>query len=369
MGWWPSRICVLLNIVIMLGYGLVDTLIAGQILSAVNGQGLTVVVGVIIAAIISLVICLFGMNLFHQYERYAFIPQLLVLFILIGVAGPKFDTSTVSTGNGPTRSADQMSFFFLCMSGPLAWTPASADFYVYFPPTASRWKVFMSSTLGNGLSTITAFLLGSGVASGVAGNPSWGAAYGVSEGALLTEVFAPLGTFGHFCAVVIALGVIANNVPGTYSASLSFQLMGRWFQAIPRFFWTIVGVIVYTVCACAGRDKLFSIFQNFLALMGYWTAMWVTLTLEEEFIFRKGLAGYDWKAWNQAKKLPIGIAAFTAFCIGWVGAVLGMFQTYFTGPLAATVGDGIDLGIPVSISWAALSYPPLRWLELRFFGR
>lgn len=88
MGWWPSRICVLLNIVIMLGYGLVDTLIAGQILSAVNGQGLTVIVGVIIAAIISLVICLFGMKLFHQYERYAFIPQLLVLFILIGVAGP-----------------------------------------------------------------------------------------------------------------------------------------------------------------------------------------------------------------------------------------------------------------------------------------
>jgi len=73
MGGWPLRLCVLLNIVIMLGYGLIDILIAGQILSAVNGGGLTVIVGVIVSAIISLVVVVFGIRLFHTYERYAFL--------------------------------------------------------------------------------------------------------------------------------------------------------------------------------------------------------------------------------------------------------------------------------------------------------
>jgi len=369
MGWWPSRLCVLLNIVIMLGYGLIDILIAGQILSAVNGGGLTVIVGVIVAAIISLVIVVFGIRVFHTYERYAFLPQLIVLFILVGVAGPYFDTSSSTVGDSEVKAADRMSFFFLCVSGPLAWSPAAADFYVYFPPDAKRWKVFLSTTIGLGLSCVMANVLGVGIASGVPLKPEWNDAYQVSTGALFVQCFQPLGTFGHFCSVIMALGLIANNVPGTYSAALSFQLLGRWLMAIPRLFWTFVGVIIYTVCACAGRNKLYEVFQNFLALMGYWTAIWVAITLEEEFIFRRRRGGYNWEVWNDPKKLPIGLAALVAFCVGWVGAVLGMWQTYFTGPLARQVGDGIDLGMPVAASWGALTYPPLRWLELKYFGR
>ena len=139
MGWWPSRLWVLLNIVIMLGYGLIDTLIAGQMLSYVHsqGHGLSIVVGTIIAAVISLVICLFGMDVFHFYERYSSFPQLLILFILIGVAGPHFDLSSPGSSAGQpvtsAISANQLSFFFLSVSGPLAWAPAAADYYVSFP--------------------------------------------------------------------------------------------------------------------------------------------------------------------------------------------------------------------------------------------
>lgn len=123
------------------------------------------------------------------------------------------------------------------------------------------------------------------------------------------------------------------------------------------------------MCACAGRDKLFEIFESFLALIGYWTAFWITITLEDELLFHRKTGGYDWAAWNDRKRLPIGLAALAAFLVGWLGATLGMYQTYFTGPLGKLVGDGIDLALPVSSSWAATVYPPLRWLELRFIGR
>jgi hypothetical protein len=44
MGWWPSKIVVVLNIVVLLGYGMIDCVVAGQILSAVSGN-MSVVVG------------------------------------------------------------------------------------------------------------------------------------------------------------------------------------------------------------------------------------------------------------------------------------------------------------------------------------
>ncbi|KKY28285.1 putative nucleoside [Phaeomoniella chlamydospora] len=355
MGWWPSKLPVLLNMVIMLGYGLVDCLIAGQNLSAVAGGSMTVIVGTIIAAAISLVVALFGIKLFHIYERYAFIPQLLVLFILVGVAGPKFNAGSATSGPNDVAVADRVSFFFLCAFAPLAWSPAACDFFVYFPPTSSRWEVFGSTLLGLSVSSFFMVLLGVVLASGALVNTDWSDAYEVSAGALITETLKPLGTFGNFCAVVLSLGLIANNIPGTYSAALGFQLLGRGFRMVPRFIWVIVSVLIYTVCACAGRNHLFDIFEDFLALMGYWTIMWTTMTLEEELIFRRKV-GYNWEDWNKPSLLPIGIAALVAFCIGWVGAVLCMWQVYFTGPIAKLVGDGIDLGFPVSAAWTGI-YP------------
>jgi len=53
MGWWPSKLCVILNWVIEIGYGLVDCLVAGLILSAVNGKGMSVIVGIVISALIT----------------------------------------------------------------------------------------------------------------------------------------------------------------------------------------------------------------------------------------------------------------------------------------------------------------------------
>jgi len=51
--------------------------------------------------------------------------------------------------------------------------------------------------------------------------------------------------------------------------------------------WSTVAVVIYTVCAIAGRAYLLTIFLNFLSLIGYWTIIWITLTIEEEFIFRR----------------------------------------------------------------------------------
>jgi purine-cytosine permease-like protein len=40
MNWWPSKLCVMLNVCIEIGYGLIDYLVGGLLLSAVNGGSL-----------------------------------------------------------------------------------------------------------------------------------------------------------------------------------------------------------------------------------------------------------------------------------------------------------------------------------------
>lgn len=243
-------------------------------------------------------------------------------------------------------AGNRLSYFFLCASGPLGWAPASADFYSYYPQSTSRFATAAMTTSGITVGKLFIEFLGIGLASGVATMPSWAAALDHSAGALVAQGFAPLGGFGKFCAVVLALCVASNNIPGTYAAALNFQMLGRWFAKVPRPIWSTVAVVIFTVCAIAGRTHLFSIFLNFLSLIGYWVIIWIAITLEEEFIFRKSRGGYDWDRWADKAYLPVGYAALLSFLVGWAGAIICMYQTYYTGPIAKLVGNGADVGLP-----------------------
>ncbi|KAE8355422.1 hypothetical protein BDV28DRAFT_163055 [Aspergillus coremiiformis] len=369
MGYYPSKICCLLNIVIMLGYGMIDCLVGGQVLSAVGNGRVSIVGGTIIVAVITCVVVVFGMSVFQKYERWAWAPQLVAMFVLVGSAGPQFDTSITSRGDSRTIAGNRLSFFSLCLSSAVSWAPAAADFYVYYPPSIYKWATFLMTLTGMGLALVFANLVGIGLGSGAFSNNSWAKAYATSSGALILAGYEGLGGFGRFLGIIVSLGLIANNIPGTYSATLGFQIMGRYLARLPRWFLSCVGVIIYTVCALAGRNHLYDVFENFLALMGYWVTIYLIIALEEQCIFRR-TRGFDWEAWADPTKLPLGLAALVAFLVGWAGAILSMCQIWYVGPIAQLVGDaGTDLGIWVGVGWAMIVYPPLRFLELKMFSR
>lgn len=291
-------------------------------------------------------------------DRYVWVPTVLALFILIGSAGPNFNAQSQSQSSGAILACSRLSYFFLSASGPLGWAPAAADFYSYYPASTSR--VLTATMTGSGITfgKLLIEFLGIGLASGLATVPAWAAAFDRSTGALIAEAFAPLGHFGKFCAVVLALCVSANNIPGTYAASLNMQMFGGWFATVPRAVWSTVIAIIYTVCAVAGQTQLLPIFLNFLALIGYWVIIWVVMTLEEELLFRRGRKGYDWDRGADRKYLPAGYAALTSFLVGWAGAVLCMSQTYFVGPIARLTAGSADVGYPVPFSLSLSPFPP-----------
>ena len=347
-GWYPSKLIVVLSLIILLGYSLLDVIIAGQMLSAVSGNNdLSIVVGIIITALITWAITTFGYSIFHHYERYAWLPQLIVVMILFGSAGAKFDLTANPGAGEPARTVigNRLSFFSLCLAAAVTYSSAAADFFVYYPEKSSSTIIFLTTVLGLCASFTPMFILGIGLGSGIASNPSWEEAYSVSQGALIVEGYRPLGTFGSFCAVLVALGLVSNLVAPTYASGIDWQALGWRFERIPRVAWNTLSVVIYTVCAIAGRANLATIFTNYLALMGYWVCIWIGIVLEEHLLFRKwrGL-GWNWEQWNRAEKLPLGIAALVAFLVGWVGAILCMAQVWYIGPIAATVGEyGADV--------------------------
>ncbi|KAL8668578.1 MAG: hypothetical protein Q9168_006797 [Polycauliona sp. 1 TL-2023] len=376
MGYWPAKLPCLLNMILMIGYGTIDCIIGGQILSAVSGGSMSIVVGIVIVALISWVIAVFGMAIFQKYERFAWVPQLFVLLILIGTAGRSFNASFQSTDlitgkplTGGPLTAARLSFFSLQLSVPVSWAAASSDFYVYYPENTRPWKSFSLTMLGLTLGFMLINLIGIGLGSGTFVNPAWLEAYGVSSGALILAGYSDLGAFGKFCGVIVALGLINNNVPGTYASALGFQVLGRYGKMVPRYLWVCVIVLIYFVCAVAGRNNLFDILQNFVALMGYWTMIMVAIVLEEQLIFRRGKT-FDWAAWEDKSYLPLGIAAMVAFVLGWVGAIIGMYQNWYIGPVAIKVGGvGADIGVWLGCAFAMVVFVPLRWWELKKFGR
>lgn len=63
--------------------------------------------GIVIIAIVSWVVATVGIQVFHYYERFAFLPQLIVVCILFGVSSAKFDLSSASLGDSRTVAGNR----------------------------------------------------------------------------------------------------------------------------------------------------------------------------------------------------------------------------------------------------------------------
>ena len=381
-GWYPSKLLVILELIVLLGYSMIDCVIAGQILSAVSAHGsMSIVVGIIIVAIIGWLISTFGIAVFHTYQRYAFIPQLIAYSILYGVSSHNYDLSTPSQGDTRTVIGNRISFLSITLAAAITYGGAAADYFVYYPVTTPPVALFTISLFSLLTSFIFTYCIGIGLATAIPLIPAYSTAYDTSQGALIVAGFTQSTSpsnfstgFGEFLAIVTALGMIGNLAPPTYSSGIDFQVLGKNFQKAPRVIWNSVGVVIYTVCALAGRDHLAEIFTNFLALMGYWVIIWLGITIEEQLFFRSRFGfrlgignkesrrgwgqSYDWTVWNTPEELPHGIAALLAFLVGWAGAILCMAQVWYIGPIAKLVGE---YGADVSFATMQIFLLELTW--------
>lgn len=242
----------------------------------------------------------------------------------------------------------------------------AADFSVYCDPSVTTWRIFAYTYSGLFFPTVPLMVLGAAIGGATPNIPSWSEGYANhSVGGVLQAMLLPAGDFGRFVAVLLSLSVVGNMAAGMYSVSLGFQLLvPRYFVHIPRWVFAVVCVVVAIPVAIEAAKSFFAALENFIYLIAYWSAAFVSVVAMEHFVFRKGdCRSYIIDHWDQPSKLPTGLAAIGAMGLSFCLAVPCISQVWYTGPIAETTGD---IGFEVALILAAILYVPCRWIELRF---
>ncbi|KZT08643.1 uncharacterized protein LAESUDRAFT_735810 [Laetiporus sulphureus 93-53] len=376
-GYAGGIIYSILNILTQLGFSVTAVILGGETLASINPGTLPLVVGIIIVAVCSLVPCFIGYEMVHIYERYAWIIMSIVMLFLWGLGGHAgFDIKTqkVHEDTGRALSSNILSFGGIIFGSFSGWAPVAADYNCRLPAETSSVKVFLLTFFGLFIPICFVEILGAALMT--IGDPAFADVIEAGDtGGILSQTLSPWKGGGKFILVLLAFSVVANNIPNTYSAGISVQALGRPFAAVPRFIWVFLAFVTYTVAGVAGREHFSAILSNFLSILSYWTAFFIVIVAEEHFIFRRKngpLGGYNLDDYDTPSKLPLGVAGILAGCCGVAGAVIGMCQVWYTGPLGKAAGTptyGADLGFELAAGFAAVTFPPLRWLEIHFTGR
>ncbi|KAI8188943.1 hypothetical protein K4K51_005886 [Colletotrichum sp. SAR 10_75] len=231
-----------------------------------------------------------------------------------------------------------------------------------------RKKIFAYTYLGLALPTILLMILGAAIASSIPLVPAWQQAYDENlVGGVLSAMLTPASTFGKIVTVFLSFTLLGNIAATSYSITLNFQLLAPALKRVPRsVFALLVTAIIIPVGIRAASD-FFASLENFIALIGYWSAAFLSVVLVEHFWFRKAdCEKYETEAWDDARKLPVGAAALGSCVLCFALVIPCMAQVWWTGPIAEVTGDiGFELAFVVS----GLLYVPFRSLERRVSGR
>ncbi|EME81705.1 uncharacterized protein MYCFIDRAFT_33001 [Pseudocercospora fijiensis CIRAD86] len=371
LGWYPNKIIAALNTIQQLGWSAVGCITGGLALTAVSNGGVSIVVGIIIIAVCSLVVSFIGLRAILVYEKYAWLVYFIIFMIVFGMTGPYADNSTPSSLTGLDFSGTVLSLLAIVYGSSASWATIASDYYVHYAVNVSRVKVFLMTTFGIAIPTSIGMVSGCVVSSALNNRPEWKDAYKNSGlGYLIEDMLHPKG-FAKFILVLLVLSGINMNIMNTYSAALSCQQLSRPFAKVPRFIWTILCFGVIVALALAGRNHLLTYLQNFLSLLGYWCTSYFVIVFSEHYFFRKGdFDNYDLAGWNDPNRVPLGIAGGTAFALGVVAWVMGMVETWYVGPLGKLIGSsGGDIANQLAFVVTAFTYVPVRVLELKYIGR
>ncbi|KAF4630300.1 hypothetical protein G7Y89_g7840 [Cudoniella acicularis] len=374
-GWYGVKVIAVFNILACLGWSAVNVIVGAQLFNAVNGN-MPGWAGIIVIAVSTLLITMFGYKVVHTYERYSWIPCLIIFLIVLGEFAHSGQFQNIPMGVGLSEAGSALSFAASVYGFATGWTSYAADYTVYQPVGRSRKSIFLWTFAGLSFPLLFTQMLGAAVASAMSindGDNAYMDGYGSSGigGLLAAVIVPPLGKFGQFCLVILALSIIANNCPNIYSVSLSLQLLARVSARVPRFIWTFIGTVIYVAVAIPGYSHFSSVLENFMLVIGYWLAIYEGISLSEHIFFKRGFGGYNPADYTDASKLPPGFASILAFCFGVMGAVLGMAQVWFTGPIGALCGTeyGGDVGFELAFGFSATSFCFLRYFEKKHFGR
>ncbi|SCV99903.1 LAFE_0B05072g1_1 [Lachancea fermentati] len=370
-----ARIFALINVVACVGWGAVNTIASAQLLHMVNQHGARCPpwAGCLIIIFSTIIVTFFGYRVIHAYEKWSWIPNVAVFLVIIARLKISGNFTTGEWVGGATTAGGFLSYGGVVFGFAAGWTTYAADYTVYMPRDTNKYKIFFALVAGLAFPLCFTLILGGASAMAIFTNDTWAEYYnndGVGGLVYAILVEDSLHGFGEFCCVLLAMSTVANNIPNMYSIALGTQAMWEPLAKIPRVFWTIAGNLVTLAIAIPAYYKFTTFMSSFMDAISYYLSIYIGISLSEHFIYRRGFKGYNVDDWDKWDKLPLGVAGCCALFVGCVGVAVGMCQTYWTGEIAAYIGEyGGDIGFELGFGFSVITYNIIRPFEIKYLGR
>jgi NCS1 nucleoside transporter family len=345
-GYWGNVLPAGLNAVTAgVGWFAVNSVSGALALSTLIHAPKALCLVIVVAAQIA--IALYGHNLVHEFERFAF-PLLMVAFAL--ASAWTFAKGHYGGAGHPIPGA-----FWLSVGATFGyaagWNPYASDYTRYFAPDTSKAATAWWSGLGVAFSCILLEVVGA-VSSTIGGTASLAGP---------STFVHPFPTFVRdLVLLAIAVGAVAANVLNIYSGSMSFVTLGiRLHLSLRRALFAGIFGLAGFIVALVGLNDI-SKYENFLLIIAYWIGPWLAVVFTDQLLRRGHVAHllYDEKHTSWAG--PIAMVAGMAISIP-----LFCNQTEYVGYVPKHHPGVGDLTFEVGFVVAAIVYAVL----FRFMSR
>ncbi|OLL23510.1 Purine-cytosine permease fcyB [Neolecta irregularis DAH-3] len=343
-----TRVICILNLLTIIGWGSIGLILSSEILFAIT-KVIPFRFSTIGLGILAFSIAFCGYDVIHKFQSYAYIPSLISIIIVLVELG-KDGSFTVSVPKNLNKAEAILKFAASIMGASIGWTPMAADYNIMRPADTQQAPIFFLTYFSLILSVAASEAVGAACGTVVFKSSHYADSYKLGNIAgLLDDLLQPLGDIGKKVTFVLFLfTAMSSSILSKYSTGFAIQALGNRALLIPRWLWTIVGSAMVTGVALIGANSFNKVLTNLLGIASYWMSIYTCIVLEEHIIFRSRY-GYKLDDWNTPSRLPVGIAAGVSSIVGVIGAVLGMQQPWFTGPIAKLIGSpGGDIGFELS---------------------
>jgi nucleobase:cation symporter-1, NCS1 family len=335
-GYLGALVVVLVAVVMYIGFFASNLVLGGQSINQL-ASGISVDWGIVICALVSLVITIFGYDMIHAVNRWAVVlfggVMILSLIFMAGVHGlPAHFLSTGHFSGGGFLSSVSLGVLW-----QIAYAPYVSDYSRYMAPNNEAGSTFWMSYWGTVLGSVLPMLLG--VVVGVAStNPNQ-----------IAELRILSGGIGWLVMIIFALGIMDTNSINLYGGVLCSITTGQTFARrwIPgarvRAILSVAIVALSLVLAIGLQSNFLTNYTNFILLLLYVLIPWTAINLVDYYLIRHG--EYDVEAFFDPSGGPygrIGWIGVAAYLIGILVEVPFMSTTLWTGP-AAKAMNGTDL--------------------------
>jgi NCS1 family nucleobase:cation symporter-1 len=344
-GFYGSAFMFPAVLLINVGYIAACLIIQAQAMTGVT-SALTVPQWIVILAVPSLVIGIFGYRWIHRVTQVTAVVAgaALVIMFALGLrygALPGGETTWARPASGLL-----MAGVALLVINMLAYGPFVSDYTRYLPAATSGRRLFWGIYAGNVLAAFCTCAVGAYLAALL---PALGPVAAVGK------------VSGSWALVIMAGSLIVSNTFNGYSGAfqvLAFGTMWRRFKtesAAVRLVPLVCVMAAGVVTACLGYESFVTNLTNFLGVLLVVLIPWSAVNLADYFLVRRGRydvasfftadGSYGRFAWRGLLAYAAGIAAEWPF----------VSQPDYTGPLVGTLG-GADVSWLVGWFAAAGAY-------------